>query len=118
MTIAVDFLDLAVADCVLMGAFPLPRRHGRSRDGAGPTLVDGIEGLVGVLGDELGRQRVYCRHCLCCCIRRGERRERGVNMVCLQIQMGSLTARRRTAFLLVPIWRSLCATNTHKKSAI
>jgi len=77
MTIAVDFLDLAVADCVLMGAFPLPRRHGRSRDGAGTTLVDGIEGLVGVLSEELGRQCVYCRHCLCCCIRRGERRKRG-----------------------------------------
>lgn len=93
-TATVDLLDLAVADGVLMGAFPLPRRHGRSRDGAGTALADAIEGLVGVLCEELGRQCVDCRHCLCGCIRRGGRRQglkRGQKWVCLQSQMGSLT---------------------------
>jgi hypothetical protein len=70
--IAVDLLNLAVADGVLMGAFPLPHRPGRSRDGAG--TADAVERLVSVLGEELGRQRVDRRHCLGRRIRRGGRR--------------------------------------------
>jgi len=73
--VAIDFLDFAVADGILMGAFPLPRRHGRSRDGAG--TADAIERLVSVLSEELGRQCVDCRHCLCRRIRRGGRRQGG-----------------------------------------
>lgn len=79
-TIAIDLLDLTVLHRVSGRAFPLAganRWCGLYARASCIGINGAIDGLVGILGHNLGRKRVdRCRHCLRGGERRGGRGER------------------------------------------